>query len=108
MRPRLVSLRGQTHSPVQAECGCSPSVYCETAAPGVQAQARAEVHAQKKGLPRPGLMVTQAIEGLQIELESIGLVYPREVITAKRREVSDVPVMTAIYAVQETVANEPG
>ncbi|HEC54269.1 MULTISPECIES: hypothetical protein [Pseudomonas] len=75
---------------------------------GVQAQARAEVHAQKKGLPRPGLMVTQAIEGLQIELESIGLVYPREVITAKRREVSDVPVMTAIYAVQETVANEPG
>ena len=31
---------------------------------GVQAQARAEVHAKKKGLPRPGLMVTQAIEGL--------------------------------------------
>lgn len=74
---------------------------------GVQAQARAEAYAQKLGLPRPGLMVTQAIEGLQVELESIGLVYPREVITAKRREASDVPVMTAIYAVQETVADEP-
>ena len=52
-------------------------------------------------------MVTQAIEGLQIELESIGLVFPREVIMAKRREASDVPVMTAIYAVHETVVDEP-
>lgn len=73
---------------------------------GVQAQARAEVHAQKLGLPRPGLMVTQAIEGLQVELESIGLVYPREVIAAKRREISDVPVMTAVYAVQPPLASE--
>jgi intracellular multiplication protein IcmP len=76
---------------------------------GVQAQARAEVHAHKLGLPQPGLMVTQAIEGLQTELEGIGLVFPKEVIAAKskRRETSDIPVMTAVYAVQPSQADEP-
>lgn len=67
---------------------------------GVQAQARAEVYAQKLGLPRPGLMVTQAIEGLQTELESVGLVFAREVEVATPRKVSDIPVMTAVYAPQ--------
>ncbi|WP_122290143.1 secretion/conjugation apparatus DotM-related subunit [Pseudomonas savastanoi] len=74
---------------------------------GVQAQARAEVHASKLGLPRPGLMVTQAIDGLQAELESIGLVFARHVITPKRREASDLPVMTAVYAAQPPVVDEP-
>ncbi|KPC30236.1 TrbA [Pseudomonas savastanoi pv. glycinea] len=74
---------------------------------GVQAQARAEVHASKLGLPRPGLMVTQAIDGLQAELESIGLVFARHIITPKRREASDLPVMTAVYAVQPTELTEP-
>lgn len=73
---------------------------------GVQAQARAEVHAQKVGLPRPGLMVNQAIEGLQTELESIGQVFSREVAAAKARKTSDIPAMTAVYAVQPT-ADEP-
>ena len=75
---------------------------------GVQAQARAESHAHKLGLPRPGLMVTQAIEGLQVELESIGLVYPREVIMAKRREVSELSAMAAIYAAQPLLVDEHG
>lgn len=74
---------------------------------GVQAQARAEVHAHKLGLPRPGLMVNQAIEGLQTELESIGQVFSREVAEAKARKKSDIPAMTAVYAVQPT-ADEPG
>ncbi len=73
---------------------------------GVQAQARAEVHAHKLGLPRPGLMVTQAIDGLQAELESIGLVFARHVVTARRREASDLPVMAAVYAVQPSSVNE--
>jgi intracellular multiplication protein IcmP len=74
---------------------------------GVQAQARAEVHAQKLGLPRPGLMVTQAIEGLQTELESIGLVFPCEVIEARRREASALSAMAAVYSVQPPAADEP-
>ncbi|WP_117149676.1 conjugal transfer protein [Pseudomonas coronafaciens] len=74
---------------------------------GVQAQARAEVHASKLGLPRPGLMVNQAIDGLQVELESIGLVFARHVVTARRREASDLPVMAAVYAVQPTEPTEP-
>ncbi len=73
---------------------------------GVQAQARAEVHAHKLGLPRPGLMVNQAIEGLQVELESIGQVFSQEVEATKARKTSDIPAMTAVYAVQPT-ADEP-
>ncbi len=73
---------------------------------GVQAQARAEVHASKLGLPRPVLMVNQAIDGLQVELESIGLVFARHVVTARRREASDLPVMAAVYAVQPSSVNE--
>lgn len=73
---------------------------------GVQAQARAEVHAHKLGLPRPGLMVTQAIEGLQTELESVGLVFARESEVAKRRKVSDMPVMTAVYSAQPVQEDE--
>ncbi|EGH19554.1 trbA protein, partial [Pseudomonas savastanoi pv. glycinea str. race 4] len=33
---------------------------------------------------------------MQAELESIGLVFARPVITPKRREASDLPVMTAV------------
>jgi intracellular multiplication protein IcmP len=66
---------------------------------GVLAQARAESHAETVGLPRPGLLVTQAIEGLQNELESIGLVFPREVAAVRLRELASQPAITAIYAV---------
>ncbi|RMU55903.1 TrbA, partial [Pseudomonas savastanoi pv. glycinea] len=46
-------------------------------------------------------------DGLQAELESIGLVFARHIITPKRREASDLPVMTAVYAVQPTELTEP-
>ncbi|MDU4129796.1 hypothetical protein [Pantoea sp.] len=45
---------------------------------GIIAQARAEVKAARMGLPRPALMTDEAITGLQLELEPLGLVYPRE------------------------------
>lgn len=73
---------------------------------GVLAQARAETHAKKLGLPRPDLMVHKAVEGLQIELEGIGLVHAQEIIEAKPREASDVPVMTAVYAAEPVPADE--
>nr|GFD57480.1 hypothetical protein [Tanacetum cinerariifolium] len=40
--------------------------------------------------------------GLQTELESIGQVFSREVAAAKARKKSDIPAMTAVYAVQPT------
>lgn len=67
---------------------------------GVLAQARAECKAQSLNLPRPGLLVSQAIEGLQVELESIGLVYPREIAAVKRREFASQSALSAIYAVE--------
>lgn len=45
---------------------------------GIIAQARAEVKAARMGLPRPALMTDEAIAGLQLELEQVDLVYPRE------------------------------
>lgn len=45
---------------------------------GIIAQARAEIKAAKMGLPRPALMTDEAITGLQLELEQLGLVYPRD------------------------------
>lgn len=51
---------------------------------GVLAQARAERHAHRLGLPRPGVMVMTAVDGLQADLESIGLVHPREPVVASR------------------------
>ncbi len=47
-------------------------------------------------------MVTQAIDGLQAELESIGLVFARHVITPKRR------VMTAVYAASDLPDHDGG
>lgn len=67
---------------------------------GVLAQARAESQAATLGLPRPGLLVTQAIEGLQNELESIGLVFPREIAAVRLREIASQPAINAIYAVE--------
>lgn len=75
---------------------------------GVLAQARAETYAKTQGFPRPGRMVKQAINGLQADLESIGLVHPLETIAAKRRTTSDLSVMKAVYAAQPLVADESG
>ena len=45
---------------------------------GVVAQARAECMAARLGLPRPPLMTAEAVDGLQRELDALGLIYPRE------------------------------
>lgn len=67
---------------------------------GITAQARAESHAKKLGLPRPGQMVDEALRGLQAELESIGQVHPREEVTRRHREVDQVEsIMDAAYSV---------
>lgn len=71
-------------------------VYVEGS--GIVAQARAESRAVELGLPRPGLLVAKAIDGLQAELESIGLVFPREMAAAVQREVAAEPMLTAIYS----------
>lgn len=73
---------------------------------GVAAQARAESRALELSLPRPGLLVKMAIEGLQIELEGIGLVFPREMAVAKRREMAIESVIAAIYAAETPQENQ--
>lgn len=64
---------------------------------GIIAQARAEQLAAKLGLPRPPLMTDEAIVGLQLELESLGLVYPREVRPPRAKRTRDVPFPDALY-----------
>lgn len=66
---------------------------------GIAAQARAEVRAGKLGLPRPDIMVEQAVEGLQADLESLGLVYPYTPVVISRRQAAEQSVMSAVYAV---------
>lgn len=73
-------------------------VYVEGS--GVVAQARAETRAVELGLPRPGLLVTKAIDGLQAELESIGLVFAREIAAAVQRQVAAEPMLSAIYSTE--------
>lgn len=73
-------------------------VYVEGS--GIVAQARAECKAVKLGLPRPGKLVTKAIDGLQAELESIGLVFPREKAAPLQRDVIVEPALTEIYSTE--------
>lgn len=73
---------------------------------GITAQARAEVRAGKLGLPRPGIMVEQAVEGLQADLESLGLVYPYTPGVIRRRQAVEQSVMSAVYAVTAQPDNE--
>lgn len=47
-------------------------------------QAHAERYAHRLGLPQPGVIVMTAVDGLQADLESIGLVHPREPVAASR------------------------
>lgn len=70
---------------------------------GVLAQTRAERHARKLGLPRPGVMVMEAVEGLQADLESIGLVYAREAPVSQGTRPRDVPVQDAPWQVDGEV-----
>ncbi|WP_447873063.1 secretion/conjugation apparatus DotM-related subunit [Serratia fonticola] len=73
---------------------------------GIAAQARAEVRAGKLGLPRPGIMVEQAVEGLQADLESLGLVYPHTPGVIRRRQAAEQSVMSAVYAITDPPDSE--
>lgn len=64
---------------------------------GVLAQARAEKQAVKLRLPCDILMVKKAIDGLQEELEGIGLIHPVEAAPDQVAEPLAIPLMQAIY-----------
>ncbi|MCK9759836.1 conjugal transfer protein [Pseudomonas syringae pv. syringae] len=70
-------------------------VYTEGA--GVLAHTRAEVKAKKLGLPCDVLMVKKAIDGLQADLESIGLVHPLEMAPSDAVEEVSLSLLEAIY-----------
>lgn len=70
-------------------------VYIEGA--GIVAQARAEKMAARLGLPLPPLMTDEAVAGLQLELESLGLVYPRDVRPPAAKRIRDMPFPDALY-----------
>jgi len=64
---------------------------------GIVAQARAEVMAARMGLPCPPLMTGEATDGLQLELESLGLVYPRDVRARRSKPRREIPFPDALY-----------
>ncbi|SFF38315.1 intracellular multiplication protein IcmP [Kosakonia radicincitans] len=74
-------------------------VYVEGS--GIVAQARAEQMAARLGLPRPPLMTDEAVEGLQLELESMGLVYPREARPKRAKPSREIPFPDALYLPDE-------
>lgn len=67
---------------------------------GVLAQTRAESRAQVLGLPCADLMLDKAVDGLQSELEGIGLVHSYETEPAETMEAEAVPLLQAIYEAQ--------
>jgi len=64
---------------------------------GIVAQARAEQLAARMGLPRPALMTDEAVTGLQLELEPLGLVYPREVRAKHAKQEREMPFPDALF-----------
>lgn len=64
---------------------------------GIVAQARAEQMAARLGLPCPPLMTGEAVDGLQLELESLGLVYPRDVRLKRAKPPREMPFPDALY-----------
>nr|EKM0439594.1 conjugal transfer protein [Cronobacter turicensis] len=64
---------------------------------GIIAQARAEIMAARLGLPCPPVMMHEAINGLQLELESLGLVHVRDIRLPKPKRPKDVPFPDALY-----------
>lgn len=64
---------------------------------GIVAQARAEKMAARLGLPRPPLMTDEAISGLQLELESLGLVHSRDMRPTRAKRGRDVSFPDALY-----------
>lgn len=69
---------------------------------GIVAQARAEQMAARLGLPRPPLMTDEAIAGLQLELESLGLVHPLDSRPPRKKRRRDVPFPDALYLPGQT------
>lgn len=76
-----------------ADCA---KVFVEGA--GIVAQARAEVQAARLGLPRPGVMVTAAVDGLQADMASIGLIFPLEAAPVRVRRAPDASLLADLYA----------
>lgn len=64
---------------------------------GIVAQARAEQLAARLGLPCPPLMTDEAVDGLQLELESLGLVYPRDARVRRAKPRREMPFPDALY-----------
>lgn len=64
---------------------------------GVIAQARAEVKAARMKLPRPPLMTDEAINGLQLELEALDLVYPRSQRQPRQKRERESVFPDALY-----------
>ncbi|WP_297202913.1 hypothetical protein [uncultured Pluralibacter sp.] len=63
----------------------------------IVAQARAEQLAARLGLPCPPLMTGEAVDGLQLELESLWLVYPRDVRPKRAKPQREMPFPDALY-----------
>lgn len=74
---------------------------------GIVAQARAEQRAALLDLPRPPLMMDEAVAGLQMELESLGLVHPRDVRPPRIKQKRDVPFPDAMYLPGQDDNNSP-
>lgn len=64
---------------------------------GIIAQARAETKAARMGLPRPPLITDEAVTGLQLELEALGLVYPRDVRPQRAKREREMPFPDSLY-----------
>ena len=58
--------------------------------------------AARLGLPRPPLMTDEAIAGLQLELESLGLVHPIDIRAPRTKRRRDVPFPDALYLRDQT------
>lgn len=78
-------------------------VYIEGA--GVLARSRAEARANQLGLPC-GLRVEKAIDGLNAEMEGIGLIHEHEAMPEAAAPVEKVPLLQAIYGAEALPAEQ--
>ena len=78
-------------------------VYIEGA--GVLARSRAEAKAKQLGLPC-GLRVEKAIDGLNAEMEGIGLIHEHEDMPEAAVQVEKMPLMQAIYGAEALPAEQ--
>lgn len=78
-------------------------VYVEGA--GVLARSRAEAKAKQLGLPC-GLRVEKAIDGLNAEMEGIGLIHEHENMPEAAAQVEKMPLLLAIYGAEALPADQ--